>query len=364
MADSLVSDVSEPLVVQSHRGPYTVHFDEPVASDPAKLLTDDAHFIVDATVARLYATPLAAILDHPRTIVIEATEANKSIDRTIPVFERLVANRIRRDQVIVAIGGGIIQDISCFAASVLLRGVRWRLVPTTLLAQADSCIGSKSSINLSTAKNILGTFHPPTDVYVDVRFLDTLEDKDVRSGIGEIIKVHAIAGAAAFDGLAKDYDGLFRDRAVLLRYMRAALDVKRRYIEEDEFDRGVRNVFNYGHSFGHAIESATGYGIPHGIAVALGMDMANFVAVRRDMLPAGQFDRMHPVLERTYAPYKTHSIPAEPMLQALMKDKKNTSTALGLILPIGNEAHVQRTLVPPDDAFRSQCKTFLASLAT
>lgn len=355
--------MSEPLVVQSHRGPYTVHFDRPVASDPAFLLADDAHFVVDATIARLYAEPLAAILTHPRAIVVEATEANKSIERTIPVFERLVANRIRRDHVIVAIGGGIVQDIACFAASTLLRGVRWRLVPTTLLAQADSCIGSKSSINLGSAKNILGTFHPPTDVYVDVRFLDTLEDEDIRSGIGEIIKVHAIAGAAAFDGLAADYDRLFDDQALLLRYMRAALDVKRRYIEEDEFDRGVRNVFNYGHSFGHAIESATGYAVPHGIAVALGMDMANFVAVQRGMLPVTEFERMHPILERTYAPYKRCGISAEPMLQALLKDKKNTTTALGLIFPMGGEARIQRVLVPPDEAFRSECITFLASLA-
>jgi 3-dehydroquinate synthase len=296
-------------------------------------------------------------------VVVQATEENKSIERTIPVFERLVANRIRRDHVIVAVGGGIIQDITCFAASTLLRGVRWRFVPTTLLAQADSCIGSKSSINLGAAKNILGTFHPPTDVFIDVRFLDTLEEKDIRSGIGEVVKVHAIAGADAFDRLAADYDRLFHEREVLLRYMRAALDIKRRYIEEDEFDRGIRNVFNYGHSFGHAIESATSYAIPHGIAVALGMDIANFVAVQRGLLPPSHFDRMHPVLSRTYASFRNTHIPERAVLEALLKDKKNTSSALGLILAVGPEATVQRVFVPPDDAFRAQVQQFLASLA-
>jgi 3-dehydroquinate synthase len=337
-------------------------FDDTLLSDPARLLAGEAHFLIDANVARLYAGRLAGILDHPRTIVIEATEANKSIEQTIPVFTRLVRNEVRRGHTLVALGGGIIQDIACFIGSTLLRGLPWRFVPTTLLAQADSCIGSKSSINLGDTKNMLGTFNPPRDIFIDTGFLDTLEEKDVRSGIGEILKVHAIEGRAAFDRLAADFDQLHANRVLLLRYIRSALLIKQRVIEEDEFDQGIRDVFNYGHSFGHAIESATHYAVPHGIAVSIGMDMANSIAAERGLLPVAHYHRMHAVLTRNYRPYAGVPIPLDLMLPALMKDKKNTSTALGLILPTGEDALVQRVQVPPDEPFRSQCARFLASM--
>jgi 3-dehydroquinate synthase len=349
-------------MIQSHRGPYSVTFDDTLLADLGRLLEGEPHFLIDANIARLYDSGLHAILDHPNTIIIEATEENKSIERTIPVLERLVLNKVRRDHTLVAIGGGITQDITCFIASTLLRGLPWRFVPTTLLAQADSCIGSKSSINLGATKNILGTFNPPRSIFIHTGFLETLEGKEIQSGIGEIIKVHAIDGVAAFDRLAADFDQLLSDRDVLVRYIRAALLIKRRYIEEDEFDRGIRNVFNYGHSFGHAIESATRYAVPHGIAVTMGMDMANFIAAERGLLPTQHYHRMHSILRRNYENYATTQVPLDAMLSALMKDKKNTSTRLGLILPAGSEAEIQRVQMAPDEGFRSQCKQFFAGI--
>jgi 3-dehydroquinate synthase len=351
------------LEIQSHKGPYTVAFDDSLLADPSRLLQREPHFLVDANVARLYATQLRDVLAHPRTIVIEAVEENKSIEKTIPVIERLVQNSVRRDHMLVAIGGGIIQDITCFIASTLLRGLRWSFVPTTLLAQADSCIGSKSSINLGATKNILGTFNPPGEIFICAAFLDTLEPKDIQSGIGEIVKVHAIDGAQSFDVLARDFDRLTQDRAVLLKYICAALLIKQRFIEQDEFDQGIRNIFNYGHSFGHAIESATHYGVPHGIAVAMGMDMANFIAAQRGLLSEQHYQRMHPVLRKNYGKYASTPIAVDDMLAALMKDKKNTSTMLGLIFPVGEAAAIQRVQVPPDDIFRSQCIKFLSGIA-
>lgn len=357
-----VSVVSEKLVIQSHRGPYAVVFDDTPLPDPVRLLEGEPHFLIDAKVAKLYASNLHAILEHPNTVTIEATEENKSIENTIPLFERLVLNKVRRDHTLVAIGGGIIQDITCFIASTLLRGLPWRFVPTTLLAQADSCIGSKSSINLGATKNILGTFNPPQNIFIHTGFLETLEDKDIRSGIGEILKVHAIEGVKAFDRLAADYDRLFQDRLVLLEYIRSALLIKQRFIEQDEFDHGIRNIFNYGHSFGHAIESATHYGVPHGIAVTIGMDMANYIAVKRGLLPEEHYHRMHTVLHANYQNYVGVPIPLAGMLSALMKDKKNSSTMLSLIFPMGEQAAVQRAQVSLDEIFRSQCAQFLAEI--
>ncbi|MBF0097951.1 MAG: 3-dehydroquinate synthase [Magnetococcales bacterium] len=355
--------MSEQIVIKSHKGPYTVFFNNDLLVEPEQLLAGTPHFLIDSRVAHLYRQQLGAILDHPHVIAITATEENKSIGRIIPIIEQLVANKIRRDHVLVAIGGGILQDITCFIASTLLRGIPWKFVPTTLLAQADSCIGSKSSINLGPTKNILGTFNPPNEIFICQSFLDTLEAKEVLSGVGEIIKVHAIEGKEAFDSLARDYDRLLHDRATLLHYIHAALRIKQRFIEVDEFDRGVRNIFNYGHSFGHAIESATDFSVPHGIAVAMGMDMANRISVLRGWLPERQFERMHGVLLKNHALFSKTPIPMDLFMGALMKDKKNTATKLVLILPHGEETRIERVQVDGDELFRRQCERFLQDLS-
>ena len=352
----------DSMTIQSNSGPYVVDFVPGLLEDISRITQENAHFLVDANVARLYSDQLSEILENPNTQVIEATEENKSIERVIHVIERLVENKVRRGQVLVAIGGGIIQDITCFIASTLLRGVEWRFVPTTLLAQADSCIGSKSSINLGPVKNILGTFNPPKQIWVCPAFLDTLEHKEVLSGIGEIVKVHAIAGQEAFGTLKADFDKLSTDREVLLGYIRAALLIKQKYIEVDEFDQGIRNIFNYGHSFGHAIESATNFAVPHGVAVAMGMDMANHIAEMRGLLSVAYRDQMHEVLHSNYKNFKTVSFSLDDMLSALMKDKKNTATELMLIFPVGEKAEIQRVAVPPDSEFKSQCQKFMEIL--
>jgi 3-dehydroquinate synthase len=354
--------VFDMMTIQSQSGPYTVAFEDTLLDDAGALLAGEPHFLIDANVARIYADRLRPLLDHSRTILIEATEDNKSLERLIPVFERLVANRMRRDHTLVAIGGGVIQDITCFVATTLLRGVEWQFVPTTLLAQADSCIGSKSSINLGAAKNILGTFKPPRRIRLCTGFLDTLEVRDVLSGIGEILKVHAIAGAAAFDRVSADYERMLGDRHVLLSYIRDALRIKQGYIEQDEFDRGIRNIFNYGHSFGHAIESATQFAVPHGVAVTMGMDMANRIASMRGLLPEAHFHRMHGVLGKNYRLFGTERIRVDDLLEALMKDKKNTATRLGLVFPVGDDARIERVNVEPDAEFSRQCARCLEEM--
>jgi len=352
--DQVMSDLS----IQSYKGPYRVFFVPGLLAKPELLNTGDCHFLIDAKVESLYRSKLKTVLPPERTISIEAVEENKSLQKIIPVIERLMDAPVRRGQVLVAIGGGIIQDICCFIASTLLRGMDWRFVPTTLLSQADSCIGSKSSINLGNAKNILGTFNPPGQIYIDPVFLNTLEDSEIRSGIGEILKVHVIAGTADFDELARDFEQLFANRDVLLRYIRKALLIKQHYIEQDEFDRGVRNIFNYGHSFGHAIEAATQFAIPHGIAVTMGMDMANFIAARRGMLAQTHYFRMHSVLRSNYASFAGANIPLQPMLEALQKDKKNSTTQLGLVFPLGADAVVKRVDLTLDQQFVDDCQAF------
>lgn len=342
------------MIIQSHSRPYSVSFIPDLSPLEAEGRDANNFFIVDARVAELYPAELSGILGNPRTRFVEAKESNKEIANVVAIMEQLVAGRIRRSHTLVAIGGGIVQDIACFIGSVLYRGVKWKFYPTTLLAQADSCIGSKSSINLRSAKNIIGTFHPPVSVAVCRKFLSTLDERDVRSGIGEIIKVHAIDGAQSFDRLTTDYDGLLIDPALLSRYIEASLRIKQAYIEKDEFDQGIRNIFNYGHTFGHAIESATDFEIPHGIAISIGMSIANKVAALRGITPESSYQRMQPVLRKNYAAYSKRRLDPSAVIAAMSKDKKNTVERFVLILPVGEKAAIERIEVVLDDALRAQ----------
>jgi len=176
-----------------------------------------------------------------------------------------------------------------------------------------------------------------------------------------MLKVHAIESPAAFDEIARDYDALFRDDAVMLRFIRRSLEIKKRIIEIDEFDRGVRNVMNYGHSFGHAIESATDFAVPHGIAVTIGMDVANYTAVRTGRTPESFFVRMHPTLRANYRGFESTEIPLDRFFGAIAKDKKNFDAELSLILP-DQEGRLGRVRQAGDPAFRAICAEYFESV--
>lgn len=340
------------LVVSSHKGPYAVEFRGDPFAELSALAAAGAHFLVDARVAGLYERELGPVLASPSVLRVEALEDNKSIE-AMPAFVRhLVSKGLRRGQTLVAVGGGITQDITCFLAATMLRGVPWAFVPTTLLAMADSCVGSKSSINGGGAKNVLGTFTPPRRIVLSSVFLKTLDEKDVRSGVGEMLKVHAIDGPASFDGIAADYPRLFTEPDVMTAYLRRSLEIKKPIVEADEFDQGPRLVMNYGHSFGHALESATNFAIPHGIAVTIGMDLANFVSARLDHGDASHYRRMHGVLALNWRGFESIPVPLDEFLAALSKDKKNSPKALGLILP-DKSGTIRKTEVVADEAFRA-----------
>jgi 3-dehydroquinate synthase len=304
--------------------------------DAAPLLASETgtavQIIIDTAVIRLHAGRVRGLLEPARTISIEATEENKTLDGCRRVIETLVERGFRRDGALVAIGGGIIQDITAFAASILYRGVDWMFVPTTLLAQADSCIGSKTSINLGDKKNLIGNFYPPRRIFIDTAFLDTLSLDDVKSGIGEMLHFYYYADSPIIERLMADYDRLLTDRALLRPYISESLRIKRAVAETDEFDRGERNKFNYGHTFGHALESATHYGIRHGLAVTVGMDLANYLSVQLGRMGFEQFNRMHAVLRRNMPDFDLAAIDLERYVAALSKDKKNLGSDLVCIL--------------------------------
>lgn len=353
--------VSKKIAIQSSRGPYDVCFEESSFDKLVREISDASHFIIDRKVASLYSKELKPVLAHSSVLFIEATEGAKSFEQIGHYVSHLLSRRIRRGNRLVAIGGGIIQDITCFLAAILLRGLQWSYYPTSLLAQADSCIGSKSSINFGEFKNILGTFTPPGEITICPHFLDTLCESDLKSGIGEMLKVHAIDGPQSFDRIVIDYDRLLLDRKTLMDSVCRSLLIKKRYIEEDEFDKGSRLLMNYGHSFGHAIESATHYEIPHGIAVTIGVDMANFISVRYARMTEYHFDRMHPTLKKNYMSFSSMEIPLTSFLNAIFKDKKNPAHGLILILP-NAEACVERISIAADETFENHCREYFSSV--
>ena len=345
------------FVVTSQTGPYEVTFESGILDSLVGL--QQSIVIIDQRVADLYRDRFAVDLRDARTVFVLASEETKSLERLPYFVEQLVALDVRKNDGLIAIGGGVTQDIVAFLATVMFRGMSWSFIPTTLLAQADSCIGSKSSINAAGTKNLVGTFRAPTAVTIDMNFLETLSEEDVLSGIGEMLKVHAIAGPTEFDAIASEYEDLLSDMVAMQSAVHRSLLIKRNLIQVDEFDRGPRNVMNYGHSFGHAIEIATDYGIPHGIAVTIGMDMANFVSAELGVSSVDQFLRMHSVLQRNSADFSGVDIQREQLMTALRRDKKNTATHLRLVLPDTN-GHIGMVSVAPDTKLEDAVDSYLS----
>lgn len=196
---------------------------------------------------------------------------------------------VNRTSHLVAIGGGVIQDIATFAASIYMRGIPWTYMPTTLLGMADSCIGGKSSINVLGYKNLVGNFYPPEQVLIDLDFVESLNEEQVVGGLFEAVKICYARGYQAFQEYLSDAPALPVTTSSAQRVVMRALRTKKWFIETDEFDQKERLLLNFGHTFGHALEAGTGFGVSHGIAVGIGMLIATEYAERSGWLaPAGQ----------------------------------------------------------------------------
>jgi 3-dehydroquinate synthase len=197
---------------------------------------------------------------------VEAIEENKNIDTVLRVCEQLLQYEFDRGQTLIVIGGGIVQDIGAYTAKTFKRGIEWVYVPTTLLSQSDSCIGGKTALNFKNYKNQLALFSAPKKVVIDVSFLKTLSERDMISGYGEIAKLFITGGSYYIN----NFDAFDIETTIY-----HSLSIKKAIVEVDEFEIRERKSLNYGHSFGHAIESVMNYEIPHGEAVLLGIELIN-----------------------------------------------------------------------------------------
>ena len=287
-----------------------------------------ALIVSNTTVAPLYAGRLQrALAPHYGRVGVLALpdgEAHKDWPTLNLVFDRLLAEGADRRSVLFALGGGVVGDMTGFAAACYMRGVPFVQVPTTLLAQVDASVGGKTAINHPLGKNMIGVFNQPLRVVADLDTLDTLPQRELAAGLAEVIKYGPIADDAFLDWIDVNLDALkARDKAALAHAVKRSCEIKAWVVAQDERESNLRAVLNFGHTFGHAIETGLGYGAwLHGEAVGCGMVMAADLSVRLGLIDAGYASRLRGIIERAGLPVVGPRLGVVRYLELMRLDKK------------------------------------------
>ena len=301
--------------------------------------------IADSVVAGLYGQKVVGVLTSAglaaHLIEFPNGEANKTLATYNSIFDKLFALRpaVDRDTIIVALGGGVSGDLAGFVAATALRGLRWVQVPTTLLADVDASVGGKTGVDTAAGKNLIGAFHQPSGVFIDVWALKTLGDDDIRTGLAECVKHGAIRQVAMLEFLESQANraAIFaRDADVLADLVAQNVAIKAQVVAADETESGVRAHLNLGHTVGHAVETLLGYGkISHGQAVALGMVAACHLALGRKLIESSYAGRLERLLEQLGLPVRWDKLDGREILGIMQHDKKNRDGKIRMVLPVG-----------------------------
>ena len=335
--------MSTPLRVDLGERSYPIHIgagllDRAALYAPA-VRGRTAAIVTNETVAPLYAARVAEALRTAGaravlTITLPDGEEHKDWRTLDRIFAALLAAQADRGSVLVAVGGGVVGDMAGFAAATYQRGIAHVQVPTTLLAQVDSSVGGKTAINHPLGKNMVGAFHQPAAVIADTGALATLPAREYAAGLAEVVKYGAIHDAAFLDWLEAHADALrARDAGALAHAIRRSCEIKAEIVAADERESGVRALLNFGHTFGHAIESAAGYGSwLHGEAVAAGMALAARFSVQLGRIAPADAQRLERLLRRFDLPVEAKGFPVATWLEYMGRDKKNESGRITLVL--------------------------------
>ncbi len=296
----------------------------------------DLLLVSNTTVAPLYAERVRNALSDRRIVDVRLPDGEqyKTMEYLARVLDVLVANRFGRDCVVLALGGGVVGDLAGFSAACYQRGVAFAQMPTTLLAQVDSSVGGKTGVNHPGGKNMIGAFHQPSAVFADISTLRTLPLRELRAGLAEVVKYGLIFDLAFLDWIDKNVDALLAlDPAALAHAIHRSCELKADVVRRDERETGDRALLNLGHTFGHAIETATGYTEwLHGEAVAAGMVIAADMSARLGMLPASDVQRVKDLLQRIGLPVEAPRFGAQRALDCMRVDKKVKSGRIRLVL--------------------------------
>ena len=322
---------------------YPIYVGDQLIDNPTILLnhihTHTVVVVTNTTVAPLYLDTVTQSLGdntHIIPIILPDGEQYKNTETLNAIYEVLLKNKCDREVMLIALGGGVIGDITGFAAASFMRGVKFIQIPTTLLSQVDSSVGGKTGINHALGKNMIGAFYQPQCVIADVGLLKTLPDRELSAGLAEVIKYGLIRDAAFFVWLEKTMPSLInKDPSTLIEAVIRSCENKADVVAQDEFEssKGIRATLNLGHTFGHAIENAMGYGNwLHGEAVAAGMVMAAFLSQELGWLNPDEFDRTKQLIANANLPINPPDIPVDQFMGLMQSDKKSQRGRIHLIL--------------------------------
>ena len=302
-----------------------------------------AVIVTDSNVAELYLGEvegrLFALTSSLGSCVFDAGEESKTLDTISEMYDCFLSEKLDRKSVIVALGGGVTGDMAGFAAATYMRGIPFVQIPTTLLSQVDSSVGGKTGVDFRGAKNIIGAFYQPEFVYINTETLRTLPREQVVSGMGEVLKHGLILDADYFDDLLASADAIDAlDDATMQRVVNGSCRIKANVVSQDEKESGLREILNYGHTFGHAVESCYHFALPHGHCVALGMVCAMRYAVNDGLLDEATMQTVQHALVRFGLPVrlpKGEKAAIEKVYTSMLSDKKAKNQMLNLVLPEG-----------------------------
>ena len=266
-------------------------------------------------------------------VILKPGEASKSEESVKTVLDLLLNNNFNRDDVLIGLGGGVVGDLTGFAASIYKRGIPFVLCPTTLLSMVDSSIGGKTAIDFGGLKNIVGSFYMPSLVYTSISALDTLPEREYYAGFAEIMKAGLLYDEAFYVWLIdKIYEINDKDRKVLIRMIDTAVGIKKEIVEKDPFEKGDRALLNLGHTIGHAIESYYNGEYLHGECVALGCFAAAYISLKMNLISVEECYEIRDMFVPFNLPISIETDDIEPIISAVYNDKKNTKGSVNMVL--------------------------------
>ena len=329
MADTLLNKKKiKEKKIKSRLKKYSVFFNNDI-KNIIRNFPKDCVVVVDKNVKNYFPK-------NKKFIYLKGSEDLKSFEKLNIVIKKLLKLNITKSTTLIAIGGGTVQDACSFISSILFRGIKWIFIPTTLLSQCDSCIGGKTSINFYGIKNQVGNFYPPNKIYINLNFIRNQSKKNLLSGLGEMSHYYFLSSKQNFHFFDMQISkALNYDIHSLNHLVYGSLNIKKKYIEKDEFDTSERLILNYGHSFGHAIERASNYSIPHGIAVANGMKISNFISYKKKFIHSKEYLKMKKTLNKITHNRDLSKLKAKDIVKGLEKDKKNNKNSIRVILTKG-----------------------------
>jgi 3-dehydroquinate synthase len=322
---------------------YDIHIGRGILDRLALILSKNGwgsrYFIVtDAVVSQLHGDRVADVLGRTGLAVerldLPAGETSKNIQTCVNVAEQLAQRGADRTSALIALGGGVVGDVTGFVASIFMRGIPHVQVPTTLLAQVDSSIGGKTGVDVPSAKNMLGTFCQPRAVFIDIDFLETLPAREFTNGLAEIVKYGMIEDPDLLEDLTSGMEALDRrDKRFLETIISRSCRIKKTIVEIDETERGLRRILNFGHTVGHALEAESSYALSHGESVALGMNAATVLSERLGYLSAEDREHVLSVIRHMGLPDRIPAgLDTEGIMARLKRDKKKAGESIHFVL--------------------------------